>query len=78
MAAAAGEEIENTESGGSRQFIDVEDGWFDLGSFLDKAHGFVPVISPITEPAVGYGGSGLWSSWIGVHPEKVRQVCGRI
>ena len=58
MSAVAVEEVEKTEAGGSRQFIDVEDGWFDLGSFLDKAHGFVPVISPITEPAVGYGAVG--------------------
>ena len=58
MTATAEEEIDNSSSGWSEQFIDVDDGWFDLGSFLDKAHGFVPVISPITEPAVGYGATG--------------------
>jgi hypothetical protein len=31
------------------------DGWLDLSQFLDTAHGFVPLVSPITEPAVGYG-----------------------
>lgn len=34
---------------------DAQDGWLDLSRFLDTAYGFVPVISPITEPAVGYG-----------------------
>lgn len=36
-------------------FKDSEDGYFDVSSFLDRPYGFVPVISPITEPAVGYG-----------------------
>ena len=53
VTATADGEIDKTGESWSKQFIDVEDGWFDLGSFLDKAHGFVPVISPITEPAVG-------------------------
>jgi len=37
------------------RFFDTEDGWFDVSGFLDTAYGFVPVIAPITEPAVGYG-----------------------
>lgn len=32
-----------------------EDGWVDLSAFLDEPYGFVPVVWPITEPAVGYG-----------------------
>ena len=36
-------------------FRDPEDGHLDLSAFLDRPYGFVPVISPITEPAVGYG-----------------------
>ncbi len=37
-----------------------EDGWLDLGGFLDEAYGFVPLVIPITEPAIGYGaGAGL-------------------
>jgi hypothetical protein len=32
-----------------------DDGWFDVGSFLDEKYGFLPVAIPITEPAVGYG-----------------------
>ena len=31
------------------------DGWFDVSGFLDTAYGFIPVVAPITEPAVGYG-----------------------
>jgi len=36
-------------------FKDPEDGKFDVSEFLDKPYGFIPVISPITQPAVGYG-----------------------
>lgn len=32
-----------------------EDGWVDLSGFLDHDWGFLPMIMPITEPAVGYG-----------------------
>ncbi len=32
-----------------------EDGWLDISGFLDKSYGFVPIVIPITEPAVGYG-----------------------
>ena len=42
------------EEEGSR-WIDPQDGWFDLSSFLEQPHGFVPLLVPITEPAVGYG-----------------------
>jgi hypothetical protein len=34
-----------------------EDGWLDVSEFLDKKYGFLPVVLPITEPAVGYGGA---------------------
>ncbi len=47
-AAAAEEEDE-------RRFVDPEDGKFDVSNFLDTAYGFLPVVIPITEPAVGYG-----------------------
>jgi hypothetical protein len=40
------------------KFIDPQDGWFDVSSFLDTAYGFVPIVVPITEPAVGYGAGG--------------------
>jgi len=39
-------------------FIDPDDGWFDVSGFLEKVYGAVPVIAPITEPAVGYGAAG--------------------
>ena len=40
------------------RFFDPDDGWLDLSGFLDTAHGFVPLVMPITEPAVGYGALG--------------------
>lgn len=43
---------------GTSLFTDPADGWFDVSEFLDSAYGFVPFGSPITEPAVGYGGVG--------------------
>ena len=32
-----------------------EDGWLDIGGFVDQPYGFIPLVIPITEPAVGYG-----------------------
>lgn len=32
-----------------------DDGWLDVGGFIDQAYGFIPLVIPITEPAVGYG-----------------------
>jgi hypothetical protein len=43
---------------GESRFFDAEDGWLDLSNFLDTAYGFVPLLSPITEPAIGYGAVG--------------------
>lgn len=40
------------------KFISAEDGWLDVSGFLDTAYGFLPVVLPITEPAVGYGAAG--------------------
>src|SRR5688572_8126977 len=37
------------------RFFDPEDGWFDLSRFLEEPHGFLPLVVPITEPALGYG-----------------------
>lgn len=37
---------------------DPDDGWVDLSQLLAKPGRFVPVIMPITEPAVGYGVGG--------------------
>jgi hypothetical protein len=35
-----------------------KDRWPDASNFLDKKYGFLPIVTPITEPAVGYGASG--------------------
>jgi hypothetical protein len=35
-----------------------EDGWLDISEFIDQSYGFVPLVIPITEPAVGYGAAG--------------------
>jgi len=40
------------------KFRSAEDGWFDVSGFLDEKFGFLPVVIPITEPAVGYGAAG--------------------
>src|SRR5262245_34908425 len=53
---AAPEPLADEESGS--RWIDPEDGWFDISSFLELPHGFVPLIVPITEPALGYGAFG--------------------
>jgi hypothetical protein len=48
----------------SAWFVDPEDGWLDVSAFLDHPLGFVPVLVPITEPAVGYGVAG---ARVGIH-----------
>ena len=40
------------------KFRSPEDGWLDVSGFLDQEYGFLPVVIPITEPAVGYGAAG--------------------
>src|SRR5262245_38480686 len=35
-----------------------DDGWLDVSGFLDEKYGFLPIVIPITEPAVGYGAAG--------------------
>ncbi|NSL55211.1 BamA/TamA family outer membrane protein [Uliginosibacterium aquaticum] len=54
-----------TLSGGARaeeamdsRFRAAEDGQFDISGFIDQAYGFVPLVVPITEPAVGIGAVG--------------------
>ena len=36
-------------------FRDTLDNAFDLSKWLFDLHGFIPIVAPITEPAVGYG-----------------------
>ena len=37
------------------KFWSEDDGWLDVSGFLDERYGFIPLLIPITEPAVGYG-----------------------
>ena len=37
------------------KFRSPDDGWLDVSGFLDETYGFLPLVTPITEPAVGYG-----------------------
>ena len=39
-------------------FTDPADGAFDMSRFIKTRTGFVPILAPITEPAVGYGAAG--------------------
>ena len=50
------DEPNDTESPKVSKFKSPDDGKFDISAFLDQANGFVPVVIPITEPAVGVGG----------------------
>src|SRR5215831_15383075 len=45
---------EDTTESGSK-FRSPDDGALDIGKFLDEPYGFLPLLIPITEPAVGYG-----------------------
>jgi hypothetical protein len=40
------------------RFRPLRDASFDVSDFLDRKYGFLPVVIPITEPAVGYGAAG--------------------
>src|SRR5262245_12782621 len=40
------------------KFRSADDGWPDISGFLDEKYGFLPLVIPITEPAVGYGAAG--------------------
>lgn len=49
-------QIDSIQKKKKLSFKDPEDGAFDLSQFLLEANGVLPVVIPITEPAVGYGG----------------------
>jgi hypothetical protein len=51
-------EAEATAKPAAEPAATEQDGWPDGSSFLDQTYGFLPVVSPITEPAVGYGAAG--------------------
>jgi len=42
----------------SNASVSPDDGWPDASPFLDSSYGFLPILVPITEPAVGYGAAG--------------------
>ncbi len=50
--------VENASSNAPSKFRSEEDGWLDLSGFLDEKYGFLPIVIPITEPAIGYGAAG--------------------
>jgi len=52
----AGTSSDNSTNIAPSKIFDAEDGWLDVSGFLDEAYGFVPMVMPITEPAIGYGG----------------------
>lgn len=56
-AASATSATDPEESWWRRNFIDPQDGKLDASVFLESSHGFVPMGSIITDPAVGYGAS---------------------
>jgi len=38
-------------------FVDTLDNAFDISYYMYNLHGFLPIVSPITEPAIGFGAS---------------------
>ncbi|OPY86597.1 MAG: Surface antigen [Syntrophaceae bacterium PtaU1.Bin231] len=58
--SACGQELSRSAAAAEKavSFRSSEDGWLDASEFLDQTYGFLPVVVPITEPAVGYGAFG--------------------
>lgn len=54
-------------------FRDTVDNAIDLSKFLLELHGFLPIISPITEPAVGYGAAAVGVYFL---PKKPKEGVG--
>ena len=46
------------ETSFKEMFSDPADGAFDMSRFIKSRTGFVPILAPVTEPAVGYGVAG--------------------
>lgn len=51
--AGAAEASQPADAKEPSKFYSAEDGWLDVSGFLDEKYGFLPVVVPITEPAVG-------------------------
>ncbi len=65
--------IGNTSAHAQEQqskFRDSLDNKFDVSYFLKDLHGVLPILSPITEPAVGYGGVGALLYFITKKPKE--------
>lgn len=56
-----------------KHFKDSLDGAFDVSHYLYDLHGLLPVISPITEPAVGYGAAGALLYFIPKKPSESKK-----
>ena len=54
-AAKVGADKDTKDASPKPSMIRSEDGKIDVSNFLDQAYGFLPVVVPITEPAVGAG-----------------------
>lgn len=55
--------------------FDKEDGMLDLSALLNSNWGFMPVVIPITEPALGYGAAaaGIW-----FHDQLTKNAYGKL
>lgn len=50
---------EASEAKGGSRFFDPGDGQLDVSSYLEQAHGLLPIPIVVTEPAIGYGGGAI-------------------
>jgi hypothetical protein len=57
-SAGADEAPQPADGKDQSKIYSADDGWLDVSGFLDQTYGFVPLVIPITEPAVGYGAAG--------------------
>jgi outer membrane protein assembly factor BamA len=55
LPTAAEEKPSPPAANAPSKFRSADDGWLDLSGFLDERYGFIPLVIPVTEPAVGYG-----------------------
>jgi hypothetical protein len=58
MAAANEPSQSAADANAPSKLRSAEDGALDISEFIDQAYGFVPMVVPITEPAVGFGAAG--------------------
>lgn len=68
FAANAATEKPHYKSWSEISFIDPDDGYFDMSDFIINAHGFIPIPTIVTEPAVGGFGGGIFPVFIEPKP----------